>query len=222
MTPAQVCDLCVSDFAIGTTPTSVPCATAGRNRHAPIPRAHLARSPNTPGVVPAPRAECAAEGRLRPGQTPRQATRILAAALRGTAIQILREPKNRGNTELSEILRDAVIGVLLLLEKNLLLDDGRRLRHRRRPPSTAGILPTVVGVPLIVCAHRRPDNRPPETVAVGRSRLTQRHDLAQRPPRWALRRREVSGCRREHDAHRRLRAALRPTLGSPGESRRLS
>jgi AcrR family transcriptional regulator len=58
----------------------------------------------------------AAKGRLRPGLTPRQATRVLAAALRGTASQIAREPKNRGNTELSETLRDAVIGVLLLPE----------------------------------------------------------------------------------------------------------
>jgi hypothetical protein len=39
-----------------------------------------------------------------------------SAALRGAAMQIAREPKNRGNTELSEILRDAVIGVLLLPE----------------------------------------------------------------------------------------------------------
>jgi hypothetical protein len=39
-----------------------------------------------------------------------------SAALRGAAMQIAREPKNRPNTELSEILRDAVIGVLLLPE----------------------------------------------------------------------------------------------------------
>jgi AcrR family transcriptional regulator len=57
--------------------------------------------------------EIAAEGWLRPGISPGQATRTLAAALHGAASTIAREPANRGNTKLSETLRDAVIDALL-------------------------------------------------------------------------------------------------------------
>jgi AcrR family transcriptional regulator len=58
--------------------------------------------------------QIAAEGLLRPGVGPGQATRTLAAALHGAASAIAREPANRGNAKLSETLRDASIDALLI------------------------------------------------------------------------------------------------------------
>lgn len=58
-------------------------------------------------------AGMAARGQLRPGVTPRHATRALAAALSGVTAAITRDPDDPGNLELSARIRDAVIGALI-------------------------------------------------------------------------------------------------------------
>jgi len=55
-------------------------------------------------------------GRLRPGMTPRQAARVLSAALTGVTATIIRDPGDPGNARLSATIRDAVIDALLAPE----------------------------------------------------------------------------------------------------------
>ena len=57
-----------------------------------------------------------AHGRLRPGMTPRQAARVLSAALSGVTAAIVRDPADPGNSRLSATIRDAVIDALLAPE----------------------------------------------------------------------------------------------------------
>jgi AcrR family transcriptional regulator len=59
-------------------------------------------------------ARLESQGALRPGITPRDATRTLSAALSGVTAAITRDPGDPGNELLSATVRDAVIGALLV------------------------------------------------------------------------------------------------------------
>lgn len=54
-----------------------------------------------------------AAGALLPGITPEHAARTLSAALRGVTSAITRDPNNRGNSALSNTVRDAIIDALI-------------------------------------------------------------------------------------------------------------
>ena len=58
-------------------------------------------------------ARLASRGALRPGVTPRHATRTLAAALSGVTAAVTRDPADPGNDALSATVRDAVIEALV-------------------------------------------------------------------------------------------------------------
>jgi AcrR family transcriptional regulator len=59
-------------------------------------------------------AKLESQGALRPGITPRHATRTLSAALSGVTAAITRDPGDPGNELLSATVRDAVIDALLV------------------------------------------------------------------------------------------------------------
>ena len=59
-------------------------------------------------------ARLESQGALAPGITPRHAARVLGAALSGVTAAITRDPEDPGNDSLSAVVRDAVIGALLV------------------------------------------------------------------------------------------------------------